>query len=407
MRGTFKLALVAALSSHLCFGAAHAADQPSTARAEVGKPVEAAQALVQQKKYKDALEQLKRADAVSDKSPYETYVIEETRAAAEVASGDYAAAVNALDAVLATRILSSADSAKRLFTMVELEYRLKDYPKTVTAAERYYHAGGGEPEPRQLMAQSYYLEGDFADAAKTLREVIASDARAGTKPDENTLLTLASSEFKAKDEDGYIDALATLVAAYPKHEYWVNLYRAVQQKPGFAPRLALDLDRVAVAVGAFDTSAQYIDAAETAIEAGFPGDAKSFLDKGFAAGILGQPASADREKRLRDMAQHQSGDDTKALPTQAQEAATAPTGLPLEKLGEAYLSYHRNSDAVAALEQSIKKGGLDHPEDAKLHLGMAYLAAGDAAQANATFAAIVGQDGVADLARMWRAEEGK
>ncbi len=344
MRRLARLALAAAVACGIGMGAARAADEPPAApaaRAEVGKPVQEAQALVRQKKYAEALERLKAADAVPGKSPYETYVIEETRAAATVANGDYAAAVNALEAVIATHILPQADSAKRLLTIVEIDYRLKDYAKTVAAAERYYKEGGSEPVPRQLMAQSYYLENDYADAAKVLREIAASDMRAGKKPEENTLLTLASSEFKAKNEDGYIDVLTTLAGAYPKHEYWVNLYRAVQQKPGFAPRLALDLDRVAVAAGAFDTSAQYVDAAETAIEAGLPGDAKSFLDKGLAAGILGKPDEAARETRLRDMAQRQSDEDAKALASQAQEADAAKTGLPLEKLGEAYLSYRR------------------------------------------------------------------
>jgi hypothetical protein len=407
MRTVLRSALGAALLFALGCGGALAADEPPTARAEVGKPVQDAQALVRQKKYAEALQRLKAADAVADKTPYEIYVIEETRAAAEVASGDYAAAVAALEAVLATHILPPADSAKRLLTMVELDYRLKDYPKTIAAAQRYYQVGGDEPTPRQLMAQSYYLENDFADAAKILRGIAAADVRAGKKPDESTLATLASTEFKANDQEAYVDALATLASAYPKHEYWVNLYRAVQQKPGFAPRLALDLDRVAVATGAFDTSAQYVDAAETALAAGFPGDAKSFLDKGFAAGILGTPTSADRAKRLQEMAQHQSDDDTKALSSQMQEAQAAKTGLQLEKLGEAYLSYRRYGEAAAALEQSLAKGGLDHPDDARLHLGMAYLDAGNVAKANAAFAAISGSDGAADLARMWRATGGR
>ncbi|HUK59195.1 MAG TPA: hypothetical protein VLV50_08175 [Stellaceae bacterium] len=398
------LVLALALLPILCV---RAADAPQTARAEVGKPVQEAQALVRQRNYPAALERLKAADAVPDKSPYETYVIEETRAAALVASGDYSAGVGALEAVLATHILPPVDEQKRLLTVVELEFRLKDHAKTVAAANRYYQEGGSDPLPRQLTAQSYYLEGDYGAAEKSLDEIAAADTRAGKKPDENTLITLASSAFKANDENGYVAAMATLAGAYPKHEYWVNLYRAVAQRPGFAPRLALDLDRVAVATGAFDTSAQYVDAAERAIAAGFPGDAKSFLDQGFAAGILSNSDNAAKEQRLRDMAQHQAEQDAAALPAQARDADAAPTGGALEKLGEAYLSDRRASDATAALEKSLAKGGLDHPDDARLHLGMAYLAAGEGTKADAVFAAITSTDGDADLARMWRARGGK
>jgi hypothetical protein len=402
-----RSALIATFALALGAAPAHAADAPPTARAVVGKPVQDAQALVRQKKYADALARLKAADAVPDKTPYETCVIDETRAAAEVGNGDYAAAVTALSAVLATHILTPADSAKRLLTIVELDYRLKDYAKTVAAAQQYYKNGGADPEPRRLMAQSYYLENDYTEAAGTLRAILADDTRAAQKPDEATLLTLASSEYKAKNQEGYVDALLTLVQDYPKHEYWADLARAVEEAPGFAPRLGLDLDRVAIATGAFETSAQYVDAAEMALEAGFPGDAKSFLAKGYADGILGKGADAPREQRLDDMAKRQSDEDVKGLAAEARDAGNAKTGLALEKLGEAYLSYGRFQDAAAALEHGIAKGGLDHADDARLHLGVTYLRAGDAAQAKATLSAIAGQGGIDDLARMWLAAGGK
>ena len=130
---------LAALLLSLVVSTAPAADAPQTAREQVGKPVQQAQQLVRQKKYAEALSRLKEADGVANKSPYETYVIEETRAVAMIESTDYLAAVKALDAVLATRILSPPDASKRLASIVQLEYQLKDYsrrsstPSAITA----------------------------------------------------------------------------------------------------------------------------------------------------------------------------------------------------------------------------------------------------------------------------------
>ena len=56
---------------------------------------------------------------------------------------------------------------------------------------------------------------------------------------------------------------------------------------------------------------------------------------------------------------------------------------------------------VQLMQQGIAKGGLKRPEDAKLHLGIAQLAAGDKAKAQATFKSVQGADGPADLARLW------
>jgi hypothetical protein len=388
--------VMAAFALGLLLRPAAAADQPA-ARAEVGKPVQQAQALIKQKKYAEALQRLAEADKVASKSPYETYVIEETRAAATLGEADYAGAVKALEAVLATHFLPPAEAEKRTLSIVELDYQLKDYPKTVEAAQRYYKDGGADPEPRRLMAQSYYLENDFADAAKTIRAMLAGSGA----PDENLLLSLANAELKLKNQEGYVDALERLAASHPKRDYWVDLCRAVSQKPGFSPRLRLDLDRIEAAVGAMTAPDQYVEAAELALEAGFPGDAAMFLAKGHEAGILGTGAGADRQKRLAGMAKQQSDDDQKGLAQQKQEAAAAKTGVALQKLGEAYLSYGRYPEAIAALEQSLAKDGLDHPDDARLHLGLAYLLGGQVPKADATLQSIKGADGTADLARLW------
>ena len=52
-------------------------------------------------------------------------------------------------------------------------------------------------------------------------------------------------------------------------------------------------------------------------------------------------------------------------------------------------------------EQGIGTGGFKRPEDAKLHIGIAYLQAGRAADAIRMFKSVQGVDGTADLARYW------
>lgn len=44
---------------------------------------------------------------------------------------------------------------------------------------------------------------------------------------------------------------------------------------------------------------------------------------------------------------------------------------------------------------------MKRPDDARLHLGYAYLLAGQKAKAAQTFKAVQGTDGSADLARLW------
>ena len=65
---------------------AHAAE---AVRAEIGKPLQAAQALMKQGKHKDALAKLREADKVSNKTANESFLIERVRASAASSAGDY------------------------------------------------------------------------------------------------------------------------------------------------------------------------------------------------------------------------------------------------------------------------------------------------------------------------------
>ena len=103
------------------------------------------------------------------------------------------AAIKALEAVVTTGILPPADALQRVKSLAQLSYQIKDYPAVVAHAERYYKAGGNDPEPRLLMAQAYFLQNDFADAAKISRSVLADGAKAGTAPSESVRVTIMPS----------------------------------------------------------------------------------------------------------------------------------------------------------------------------------------------------------------------
>jgi len=56
---------------------------------------------------------------------------------------------------------------------------------------------------------------------------------------------------------------------------------------------------------------------------------------------------------------------------------------------------------LALMEQGLKQGALKHPEEAKLHLALAYARAGQKAKAVQLLQNVRGNDGTADLARLW------
>jgi hypothetical protein len=385
---------------------AHAQDEEKL-RPEVGKPLQKAQDLLKQHKLPEATAQLHEADAAKNKTAYESFVIEEMRGSIAQASGDMAGAAKSYEAQLASGRVSNAEQIKLVQAVASMSYQAKDYAKSITWINRYFKEGGTDPAMRTLLIQSYYLSNDFANAGKAQAEQIAAEEKAGQKPAEDQLQLLAACQTQAKDNAGFAATMEKLVVYYPKKDYWAQLIHGLQVKPGFSDRLTLDLDRLQLAVGTLATSAQYMDMAQISLQAGLTGEAKVIVDKGYAAGVLGTGAEAPRQQRLKDLVTRTIAEDQQNMGKGDADAAAAKDGQALFDIGAKYVSYGQFDKGIPAMEQGVRKDALKHPEDAKLHLGLAYLAAGQKAKAVQMLKTVGGTDGTADLARLWILEIGK
>ncbi len=145
----------------------------------------------------------------------------------------------------------------------------------------------------------------------------------------------------------------------------------------------------------------YMYLAEVALRDGFPAEAKSVLDAGFAAGVLGKGSDAKAQTAMRTKATKQAADDAKTIAAGEASAAKAKTGAGLVNLGWAYATMDQADKGIGFIQQGIAKGGLKSPDEAKLRLGMAQVRAGKKAEAIQTFQGITGKGGAVDLAKYW------
>ena len=76
------------------------------------------------------------------------------------------------------------------------------------------------------------------------------------------------------------------------------------------------------------------------------------------------------------------------------------TDRTLVNVGFAYTGLGQFDKGIALMQQGIK-GKLKRADEANLHLGIAYLRAGQKAKAQQAFKLVGGTDGTADLARLW------
>ncbi len=400
----FRAVLVAALAAGGAFSAALAqpvVERPDTMRPEVAKPVQAAEELIGAKKFQDALVKLRAADSIADRTPYENYAIERTRGVAAAGAGDMGTSVKAFEAVLASGKTPPADAPRIVDALARTYFRMGDYPKAAAWAARSVKEGGADPQMRVLRIKALYLAEDYATTAAELRPLIDADEKAGVAPPLEQLQLLASCYVKLNDNAGYVFALEKLLAHYPKKEYWADAIRRVETRPGFAETLLLDVLRLQEATGSLSTAAQYMAMAQLALKAGFPAEAKRIVDRGFAAGALGTGPDADLQRRLRETAAKQVAEDERMLAQNAKDASAQKDGMPLVNVGYAMVSAGQFDKGLALMEQGLEKGLGSGAEAAKLHLAIAYLAAGQKAKAIAMFKAVQGSDGTTDLARLW------
>ncbi|MDB5970827.1 MAG: repeat family protein [Hydrocarboniphaga sp.] len=379
---------------------AFAADK-QTLRPEVGAPLQEAQKALQSKDYKTAAAKISAAEQVGKLTPYESYIVLRLKSAASVGAGDYKGALSAYDQLLASSELPAAEKLQTLDAYVKIAYASKDYAKTADGIAKYKAAGGTSAETLGLYAQSLYLAGKYKEASSALSAEINEMAAAGKRPTDTQLQLLASCALKQNDMVAYTAALEQLVTYSPKKEYWLDLLVRTQRKPGFSDRLDLDMYRLREATGTMEKSDDYMEAAQLALQAGYPGEAQKFVDEGYAAKLLGTGTDAPRHQRLKDLVTKKIAEDKATLAEGEKAAAAQETGDALVNTGFNYVAYGQADKGLPLIEQGIKKGGLKLADQAKLHLGVAYLMAGKKEQAQKTFSSVQGTDGSKDVARLW------
>jgi hypothetical protein len=390
--------LAAVVSFGLGFGAA-AQQKGEGVRPEVGRPLQAAQALVKQRKGREAMAEIAKAEAVPNLTAYERGVIAQMKAAASSAAGDNDATIRNNEALLSSGRVSGREALPLVQGIAVAHYNKKEYAEAAKWAQRYFKDGGSDASMRSLLLQSYYLGNDCNSVSRMIGSVAAEEST--RKPSEEELQILANCYLKQKDTGGYVAAIEKLVVHYPKASYWTDLLARVQKKPGFSDRLALHVFRLRMETGNLSSADDYLEMAQLALQAGLPAEAKQVVDKGYEKKILGTGAPAERHGRLRDLVNKSLGEADKNRSRDEQEALAAKDGNDLVKIGMNYVFEGKADKGINLIEQGIKKGGLKRPEDAKLALGYAQVHAGQRARGVQTLRAVQGNDGTADIARLW------
>ena len=387
--------LVLALMAALGLGPAQA-----QVRAEVGTPLRAAGEYLRAGKAREALAEVRKAEAVPNRTPAEQLTIDRMKAAAAQRAGDTATAIAALESLHDKA--GTSEKGQIAEQLASAHAQARNNAKATEWLNRAIAAGNNSPSVRQLQQYLQSAGGDYAAIAKDAAAAVSAAEQAGRRPEEGDLLRLADAQQRLGTTGAYIGTLEKLLAHYPKKDYWNAYLARLQRKPGFADRFAIDVLRLKLASGTLAKTEEYMEYAQLALQAGLPAEGLRVVEQGFKAGALGKGPEAARHQRLKDLATRNLADAKAAIAGQATAAAAEKSGDDAVKVGYALVSLGDAEGGIKLIEQGIAKGGLKRPEDAKLRLGMALLQQGKSRdRAVRTLRSVTGTDGAADIARLW------
>jgi hypothetical protein len=371
-------------------------------RPEIGKPIQAAVEFLKNRRGKEALAKAREAQAVRDRTPYENYLVERVLGQAAAAAGDHATAARAFETAAVSSGAPDGERRQFLAAAAGQYYVIKDYAKASDLAARYFRDGGTDKSVRTIYVQALYLGNNFAGAARALSADVEAEERAGKAPSEEHLQLLANAYSQQRDAAGYAKAMEKLVAYYPKKDYWLGVLHSITTRPGFSERLAIDVARLKIATGTLRTVDEYVEAAQLSLQDGFPMEATTIIEQGYASGLLGTGPEAERHKRLKDLAAKTLAEDRQALARDEAQSAGGKDGKALFNEGFNYVLHGKSGKGLEMMEQGMRLGtGFRRPEHAKLQLAHAYHLAGQNQKAIQTYRTVHGTDGAASIARLW------
>lgn len=403
-----KARLVAAIVASALLGAggaltpgseAFAQDKKPTVSRSVAKPLKAAQDAMQAKKYQEALAKLQEVQATAGKSPYDEFVMNELLTFVHARLGNDAEAARAIEANLNSQYLDQNDVPTRVKSLAQLNYRMKNYRKAIDYGNRAVQGGYADDNMVTLIAQSYYLLGDYKGTRRFVGNVVENAEKRGQTPSKQYLDLMLSSCLKMEDDACATDALERLVQHYPKPEYWQNLTYSLFRDSTTTDRQMLHVFRLANDVDVLRQPEHYTEMAQLALEQGSPGEAVAILQKGFEKNIFTEQRDKDRNQRLLESAKRQAAADQAALAKIEREATTGEAKV---RVGQAYLSYGQYDKAAQLIGAGIAAGGVKNADEANILHGIALAKAGQKDAAIKAFRAVKGDPKYARLAKLWQ-----
>lgn len=345
------------------------------------------QTAVNEKKWADVLAALPQLEAIPTPTQDDLKAIATWRLQATQGVGDQDAFAAAIEDFLA-KGYAEPENVGAMHRQLAAHYSAKkDNARTLEHFQKFVDATPDvEPDEYETLGRLYLQANQFAEACQTLGKAIDLSRGKGAKPKEMWFQLRDRCYIELKDDASRLANLEALVGEYPDKEYYGRIVALYQAQTNDDRVVMLNAYRVAVSDpdGGLATVGAYLNYADTAMNAGSPGEAQRGLERGIKEGLV---PDAGTNQQLVAQAKAAVASDKKTLPAEAASAAKSPKGEVDVKVGLGFFSTGDYAQAVEVIRRGIAKGGVTRLDDANLLLGAALIELGKQDEARAAFEA--------------------
>lgn len=368
----------------------------ATLRPQIFKKLDAARELADQKKYSDAIDELKSLEK-RRRNSYETAMTHNMYAYVYFNQENISGAIKAYQDVLAVDNIPDSLRQTTLYSVAKLHLMQEEYKKALAPMNEWF-AMVEKPgaEAYVLRAQTYYQLGQFDKALPDVKTAINMSKEGGKLPRENWLMLERAVYYQNKDFKNLARCLQDLATYYPKSQYWIQLaavYSELNQ-----PKKELSTLETAFEQGLLTKENELVNLAQALLGQEIPYKAAKILEDGMASGAIDKNA---RNLSLLGDAWMIAKEYDKALVAMTASAEASQDGKDYFKLAQIYTERQDWDKALFNVNKALKLGGLSQEYSAYILKGLVLFNKEDLADSKAAFVKAKGFGQAEKTANQW------
>ena len=318
---------------------------------------------------RDAIELLHKLRESRGLNSYELAQIWNTLAFAYYTLEDMPNTIRSYEEILKQGTITEALEMSSLRALFQLYYADENYRLAINYIDRW-QALQAAPDAGVtfIKATAYYQLDDFRESLRwAIRvEEIATEQQKEIKENWWYLQVVLYNEMQ--DSDNVIRVLETLIAYYPKKQYWMYLAGMYSEKEW--DDKSLSAYYAAYMQGFLAKESEVVMLSQRLLGSSVPYEASQILEKGFKDGLI-----EENEKNLTLLATAytMSQETDNAIDAWREATRFAENGDLHYRLAQALAQEDRHKEAVDAYSDAQKKGDTDDPDDIAFWKGISLM----------------------------------